>query len=248
MKKYIRSSRYNSESSSLSKFAGFDRKKYYDLYVNLFRTITDGMNADLKNNIKKAFELVGGKCGIDYASDRYIKFDGIVYPDYTVGGSISLEYLEGDARRLAEDLTMASFRTTEGRDVSCNTYEFVDWITSEPVTSATKINKHLSGFKFDFIVMYNYSDNAWDTIKDIVETVFNANSCEVTGFDIDSVDYSDVPEYKEFEIAQAGVDFTWTAEYDSNAIEQQIRNAMQDAGYQVIGNPDFYSIEEWSWN
>lgn len=131
MKRYIRNSRYDSEPESLSKFEYFDRQKYYNLYVNLFRTITDGMNADLKNNIKKAFELVGGKCGIEYASDRYIKFDGRVYPDYTVGGSISLEYLEGDARRLAEDLTMASFRTTEGKDVPCNTYEFIDWVLGE---------------------------------------------------------------------------------------------------------------------
>ena len=131
MKKYIRSSRYNSDLSSNKKFVCFDRQKYYKLYVDLFRTITDGMNADLKNNIKKAFELVGGKCGIEYASDRYIKFDGRVYPDYTVGGSISLEYLEGDAKRLAEDLTMASFRTTEGKDVPCNTYEFVDWFLGD---------------------------------------------------------------------------------------------------------------------
>lgn len=130
MKIYVKSSRYNSEPDSVSKFGGFDKKKYYDLYVDLFRTITDGMNADLPNNIKEAFKLVGGACRIEYASPTYIKFDGSVGRTYTVGGSISLDYLQGDARRLAEDLAMGYFKTTEGHDIPCNTYEFVDWILS----------------------------------------------------------------------------------------------------------------------
>ena len=131
MKKYIRSSRYNSDPSSNEKFAGFDSQKYYRLYVDLFHTITDGMNADLPNNVKEAFKLVGGSCRIEYVSPTYVKFDGSVAHTYTVGGSISTQYLDGDSRRLAEDLTMASFRTTEGKDVQCNTYEFVDWFLGE---------------------------------------------------------------------------------------------------------------------
>ena len=130
MKIYVKSSRYNSEPSSLAKFEGFDKQKYYKLYSDLFHTITDGMNADLPNNIKEAFKKVGGRCRIDYVSPTYVKFDGSVNGSYTVGGSISTEYLDGDSRRLAEDLTMASFRTNEGADIPCNTYEFVDWILS----------------------------------------------------------------------------------------------------------------------
>ena len=128
MKKYIKSSRYDSDPATSSVFDGFDRQKYYRMYIDIFRTITDGSNADLANNIKAAFKLVGGKCRIDYMSDRYIKFDGHIGSDYTVGGSISLEYLQGDARRLAEDLTMGYFRTTEGGDIVTNTYAFVDWM------------------------------------------------------------------------------------------------------------------------
>lgn len=144
MKRYIRNSRYNSKPSSVSKFEGFDKKKYYDLYVDLFRTITDGMNADLPNNIKEAFKKVGGNCRITSLRDDYVAFDGWVNraagtinnnSTYSCGGSIKLDYLENDARRLAEDLTMGYFKTTEGSDVGCNTYEFVDWILS-----STKVN------------------------------------------------------------------------------------------------------------
>ena len=110
-------------------FSSFDRQKYYKMYSDLFHTITDGSNADIPNNIKKAFKMVNGKTYYSKAeSDNYIKFDGIVDESYTVGGSIMLSYLEGDSRRLAEDLTMAYFRTTEGADVRCNLYQFMDWV------------------------------------------------------------------------------------------------------------------------
>jgi hypothetical protein len=125
MKRYIRS---NQELDS--KFAGFDKQKYYKLYSDLFHTITDGANADIPNNIKEAFKLVGGRCRIESASPSYVKFDGVVGSNYTVGGGLLLEYLIGDARRYAEDLAMAYFKTTEGKDVHCNTYEFADWFKS----------------------------------------------------------------------------------------------------------------------
>ena len=132
MKIYVKSSRYNSDPSSLSKFEGFDKQKYYRLYSDLFHTITDGMNADLSNNIKEAFKKVGGSCRITSLRDDYIAFDGWVNraAGYSCGGSIKSDYLENDARRLAEDLTMGYFKTTEGKDVGCNTYEFTDWILS----------------------------------------------------------------------------------------------------------------------
>ena len=50
------------KASENNAFVGFDRQKYYNLYVDLFHTITDGANADIPNNIKAAFNLVGGKC------------------------------------------------------------------------------------------------------------------------------------------------------------------------------------------
>lgn len=100
-----------------------------------------------------------------------------------------------------------------------------------------------SGFKFDFIVVYNYSEDIWDIVLDILTDVFEANGCEIAGYSLDEVDYSDVPEYKEFDIVQAGVDFKWTGDYDADAIEDQVCQKMRDAGYQVIGNPYFYSFD-----
>ena len=113
----------------------------------------------------------------------------------------------------------------------------------QTIEASFETDANTSGFKMDFIVVYNYSEDIWDIVLDILTDVFEANGCEVTGYSLDEVDYSDVPEYKEFDVVQAGVDFTWAVEYDANKIETQIRRKMQDNGYEVIGNPDFYSLD-----
>lgn len=125
--------RYNSIPESLEKFAEFDRQKYYKMYEDLFHTITDGMNADLENNIREAFKKVGGNVRFTTIRDNYLGFDGWVNKaaHYSCGGSIQLAYLQSDARRLAEDLVMGYFKTTEGKDVQCNTYEFIDWMLGD---------------------------------------------------------------------------------------------------------------------
>lgn len=124
--------RYDSTPKSLKKFAEFDKRKYYKLYVDLFHTITDGSNADLANNIREAFRKVGGSVRFTTIRDDYLGFDGWVNRDkgYSCGGSVKLDYLQSDARRLAEDLVMGYFKTTEGKNLHCNTYEFIDWILS----------------------------------------------------------------------------------------------------------------------
>ena len=101
--------------------------------------------------------------------------------------------------------------------------------------------RYVSSFTFDFIVMYNYSDDLYRIVKSIVNSVFEKNDCRVVGYDIREVDYSNSPEYREFDVVQAGIDFSYTNDYDGEAIEQQMRVAMKDAGYQIIGNPEFYS-------
>lgn len=113
----------------------------------------------------------------------------------------------------------------------------------DTIEASSEFEKTTSGFKMDFIVVYNYSENIWDIVLDILTDVFEANGCEVIGYSLDEVDYSDIPEYREFDVIQAGVDFTWTVEYDASSIETQIRRKMQDNGYEVIGNPDFYSLD-----
>ena len=103
---------------------------------------------------------------------------------------------------------------------------------------------HTSSFRLDFFVTYFYQGSAWDTIENIFTSVFEDNGCEVLGFSLDEVDYSKSLEYREFDIYQAGVDFTWVNEYNAGMIEQQIRDKMRLAGFEVIGNPDFYSLED----
>lgn len=113
----------------------------------------------------------------------------------------------------------------------------------QSIEASSEADGITSGFKMDFIVMYNYSESIWDNVLDILTDAFADNGCEVIGYSLDEVDYSNVPEYKEFEVIQAGVDFKWTNEYDAEAIENSIRDKMQAAGYEVIGNPDFYSLD-----
>lgn len=113
----------------------------------------------------------------------------------------------------------------------------------QAIEASSESEKITSGFKFDFIVVYNYSENIWDIVLDILTDVFEANGCEIAGYSLDEADYSDIPEYREFDVIQAGVDFTWVSDYDADTIERQVRNKMRDAGYEVIGNPDFYSLD-----
>lgn len=102
----------------------------------------------------------------------------------------------------------------------------------------------ISSFSFDFIVMYNYSEDIWNIVERIVTDIFEANGCDVIGFELREVDYSDSPEYAEFEPIQAGITFKWYVDYDYNKIIRSIERSMQDNGYQVIGNPEFDSIDE----
>lgn len=111
------------------------------------------------------------------------------------------------------------------------------------IEASSEIDATISGFKMDFIVVYNYSEDIWNIILDILTDAFEANGCEVVGYSLDEVDYSDIPEYREFEVIQAGVDFKWIDEYNASVIERSIRNKMRDAGYEVIGNPEFYSLD-----
>lgn len=113
----------------------------------------------------------------------------------------------------------------------------------QSIEASSEVDGITSGFKMDFIVLYNYSESIWDNVLDILTDAFEGNGCEIVGYSLDEVDYSDSPDYREFDVIQAGVDFKWIDEYDAVALERSIRNKMRDAGYEVIGNPDFYSLD-----
>lgn len=159
----------------------------------------------------------------------------------------------GKSRWSAKDVK--EFFLSEGIDLSLDEIIQVWNACSSPVCAcelmgcdqvieaSSESEKITSGFKMDFIVLYNYSESIWDIVLDILTDVFEGNGCEIAGYSLDEVDYSDIPEYREFDVVQAGVDFIWTGDYDADTIERQVRNKMRDAGYEVIGNPDFYSID-----
>ena len=81
--------------------------------------------SSIKEAITKMFDEVGGKVMFEESSRRYVSFSGDV-KGHTLWNSVSLDYQQGDLHRLAEDLTMAFYRTNGGKGY--NTYTLIDKI------------------------------------------------------------------------------------------------------------------------
>ena len=80
--------------------------KCRDKFNELETILLSGQNADVENNIKKAFKAVNGKVWFKEKSPTYLSFDGKV-GNYTLTNSVSMHDLRADLIRLAEDLIMA---------------------------------------------------------------------------------------------------------------------------------------------
>ena len=107
------------ESKSIKESTDLSITKELDtVYNNILDTLYEGSNADLVDNIKKVFTLVGGNVNVRAESDDYIKYQGYIshgeQKDYRISGSVLRSTLKGDLNRLAEDLTMAYYRTKLG--------------------------------------------------------------------------------------------------------------------------------------
>ena len=102
----------------------------------------------------------------------------------------------------------------------------------------------VSGFGFDFIVIYD-SDDLSNTIEQVVRDAFTQNDCKVIGYELRDVTdiyvESDPKKWGDFDVFQVGVDFKWTEDYSESNIISNIKNNMKDIGCSVIGNPEFYS-------
>lgn len=140
-------------------------------------------------------------------------------------------------------LIVAELKGTYGLDLA---KEVADTVCYERKQRPIKASDELpeASFGFDFIIVYNYSEDIQNIVEDIVSDVFTNNGCEITGFDLRDVTdmYARIPEYKEFDVFQVGMNFRGL--YDVNKVIREIKSAMKDEGYQVIGNPEFDSIEE----
>jgi len=107
-------------------------------------------------------------------------------------------------------------------------------------------NYYTSGFGFDFVPVWNYSEDIEKIVKDVVEHTFNSFGYNILGYELRDVTdlYGVSPEYKEYDVFQVGVDFGYDEYYDPSEIIEKLRREMRDAGYMVIGNPEFYGFDD----
>ena len=87
----------------------------YRVYDHALELLHDGANADVVNNIERAFESIGGEGFVKAESSTYIKYKGYIpwkgHEEYVIQGSISMSRMTADFNMLAEDITMAYYRT-----------------------------------------------------------------------------------------------------------------------------------------
>ena len=118
-RKFIRDShekmwRKNKDESLYEDFdSDSARNKCKEFYRELKWDLPEGDNADLPNNVVKAFEKAGGRCRISRKTPKGFKYDGDV-KGFTISGNIFLNSLQSDLNRLAEDLTMAYYVSLGG--------------------------------------------------------------------------------------------------------------------------------------
>lgn len=104
------------------------------------------------------------------------------------------------------------------------------------IHATTDTKKHLSGCRFDFDLGHNY--NLRELENRISSVLIDNCGVDVTGFDVDSVEYPDGLLY-----SQGGIDFEWSTDYDPNSIEEAIGDIITDMGGEFLGI-DFYSEED----
>lgn len=111
------------------------------------------------------------------------------------------------------------------------------------IRSSSVDEQHLSGVSFDFIVPeggYRYRE-----LERELEDAFDGIGLEFLGFDARAVDYSGYPDYADKVISQGDVDFSWYGHtYDESIICDAIDTALANLDCELIGNPDFYSLEK----
>lgn len=100
---------------------------------------------------------------------------------------------------------------------------------------------HVSGISFDFIVSDGGYEYNWMEVQ--FDRAFSKIGLDLIGFDIREVDYTMYPEYADVEIAQCGIDFRWSGDYDQATIEETIAATLRKQNCELIGQPDFYSLD-----
>ena len=101
--------------------------------------------------------------------------------------------------------------------------------TDEPLLSN---GRHVSQLSFDFIGNVDY-----DVLCSIVEAALKNQNCIMIGANLEGVDYSGYPEYRDADVAQFGCDYVWKEPYsgDDDILESEIRSRLSDLGVDIIG-------------
>lgn len=177
---------------------------------------------------------------LDKSPNTYTKNDWVVLEPFAIANQ-----LEFDENGFLIEVPDESVEGCDNVESCGDTQYFADMSNvacNENIEASSEYGMHTSGFSFDFIHDGNYSSEA---IKNILWDIFEAANCEFLGIDFESVDYSNSPEYRDYKISQARVDFRWFSldGYDGDDIISQVEDRMRELGYEVIGNPDFYSLE-----
>ena len=95
-------------------------KEIYDMLKDLYKSTKEQLldkTISMEDFVRKLFQTVGGQVYIKEKSPRYCGYDGSVLT-YTIAGSISIDYQEGDFNRLIEDLTMACYKNSGGTQIT----------------------------------------------------------------------------------------------------------------------------------
>jgi len=98
----------------------------YSEYRKLINRIADdiksGVNANLSKNIKNTFKKYGGEVNVIKSSPKYLMYNGYIFCDarngkYAISGSVSLDNLNQDVNKLAEDIAYVQYLNDGGKDV-----------------------------------------------------------------------------------------------------------------------------------
>lgn len=97
-------------------------KEIYGLLRSTYNTQKESVEQGeitIENLIKILFHTVDGKVYMMNKSEKsgYYGYDGIV-DKYTIGGSVKKDYMDGDFNRLIEDLTMACYKNSGGKEIT----------------------------------------------------------------------------------------------------------------------------------
>lgn len=115
------------------------------------------------------------------------------------------------------------------------------YIANEKKRNIYSSEEIMSQLSFDFAHDGYYSEA---DINSIIEDALADAGAEFVASSFDSVDYSNVPEWRDADISQVSADFTWydDADYNADSITRSIEEGLTDLGYELVGI-DFRSLE-----